>query len=968
VLTWTWDEAATVLARPLDDQLLINILACASWIGWAVFLADTIAAVAGEVQALRLPTRPRAARRGPMRAATAALVAATVVTLLGERAGAARIAATPAADAARLAKPAAAASDPGATAAAPAAAAERLHATMSSQDGNPRRPATSATSAWSATSAAQARVAAVPVRQHDQPRRRWCAVRPPRDGVHDSLWRIAGRELGDPARWPEIFTLNRGRLQPDGGRLVDPDLIYPGWILRLPPEQAPPPPPARRSDPRPAAPPESEKNPPRTAPPTGGGSEPASPQAPSATPATAPPAPAPAAAPGPEPALSPTAKDTHAGTDGKHHDDYPGDDPGDNSADDQEADDQVGDGDGVEFPNGSWVPWTVAGAVVSAMAVVWLQRRRRHVPRSLDDPDALTDAWTDALTEPPPVVRTIQRAWRRHARAQRPALSEPPINTDGEAGAPIQGRGVAVPEVPPIESPPAGGLGLVGPGAEAAARGALVAALAAGGSADPDARTEAVIPAATLVTLLGAGAVALGGWSRLHVTADLDTALAVLEARLLHAARLLDEHEVADVAALRRAAPYEEPLPPLLLIADTPAEGARARVRTVLGLGATAEVTAVLLGEWAHGPTVTVDPDGACRPHGGEDLGEAALPERMAVLDTSSAYDLLRTLREAHTGEPDTPARASGESGKPVPGAGQEQSRAATLGDAAHDDEKTPGVAPAADIEPPTEQDAGGDRAAPKAVVRVLGRPRIEDPPAGLKVRSAAIELMVYLAVHRDGAHADQVMDELLPEVRHRLAAGRLHTAASNLRHLLAGAAGDADPGDYVVKERGRYRLNPRAVDVDLWRLRAACARAAATRDPSARLAALREACRAYRGELAEGCDYDWITSHRQGVRVLGVDAHAAAAAAVADSDPGEAARLLRAAVEHDPANEEVCQQAMRAYAHLGDAEAIRSLLRQLALALDGIGVEPSEDTVALADDLRRDLDDRRDRVASTDP
>jgi DNA-binding SARP family transcriptional activator len=167
-----------------------------------------------------------------------------------------------------------------------------------------------------------------------------------------------------------------------------------------------------------------------------------------------------------------------------------------------------------------------------------------------------------------------------------------------------------------------------------------------------------------------------------------------------------------------------------------------------------------------------------------------------------------------------------------------------------------------------------------------------------------------------------------------------------------------------VVKERGRYRLNPRAVDVDLWRLRAACARAAATRDPSARLAALREACRAYRGELAEGCDYDWITSHRQGARVLGVDAHAAAAAAVADSDPGEAARLLRAAVEHDPANEEVCQQAMRAYARLGDAEAIRSLLRHLALALDGIGAEPSEDTVALAEDLRRDLDDRRDRSA----
>lgn len=151
-----------------------------------------------------------------------------------------------------------------------------------------------------------------------------------------------------------------------------------------------------------------------------------------------------------------------------------------------------------------------------------------------------------------------------------------------------------------------------------------------------------------------------------------------------------------------------------------------------------------------------------------------------------------------------------------------------------------------------------------------------------------------------------------------------MHTAASNLRHLLAGAAG-GDPGDYVVKERGRYRLNPRAVEVDLWRLHSACARAAAAAEPPARLAALREACQAYRGELAEGCDYEWITADRQGARVLGVDAHASAAAAVADSDSGEAARLLRAAVEHDPLNEEVCRQAMRAYARVGDAEAIRS-------------------------------------------
>lgn len=49
----------------------------------------------------------------------------------------------------------------------------------------------------------------------------------------DSLWAIAQRELHDPMRWPEIWTLNRN--QTFGARTFsNPDLIYPGWRLRLP--------------------------------------------------------------------------------------------------------------------------------------------------------------------------------------------------------------------------------------------------------------------------------------------------------------------------------------------------------------------------------------------------------------------------------------------------------------------------------------------------------------------------------------------------------------------------------------------------------------------------------------------------------------------------------------------------------------------------------------------------------------
>lgn len=51
----------------------------------------------------------------------------------------------------------------------------------------------------------------------------------------DTLWSIAGAELGDAGRWREVWRSNSGRLMADGTRFLDPDLIRPGWRLRLPP-------------------------------------------------------------------------------------------------------------------------------------------------------------------------------------------------------------------------------------------------------------------------------------------------------------------------------------------------------------------------------------------------------------------------------------------------------------------------------------------------------------------------------------------------------------------------------------------------------------------------------------------------------------------------------------------------------------------------------------------------------------
>ncbi len=59
----------------------------------------------------------------------------------------------------------------------------------------------------------------------------WVIVQP-----GDTLWSLAETHLGDPNRWSEIFDLNAGGLS-SGGVLSQPNVIHPGWRLKLPSPQ-----------------------------------------------------------------------------------------------------------------------------------------------------------------------------------------------------------------------------------------------------------------------------------------------------------------------------------------------------------------------------------------------------------------------------------------------------------------------------------------------------------------------------------------------------------------------------------------------------------------------------------------------------------------------------------------------------------------------------------------------------------
>jgi DNA-binding SARP family transcriptional activator len=867
----------------------------------------------------------------------------------------------------------------------------------------------------------------------------------------DTLWDIAADRLGDPYRWKQIYRLNTSRHRNMRGG----DHIEPGWTLALPTRAAAP---GHRPP---------HRGPAITTPAPSG-------PAPSASPIAGRSA-VPASTAADKPDATPTATST-ARTSGPANTSTAGD-PGRTAMNQQRHTVRRHQpGGGVSLAGGSWIDIGLAMAVAAAAALVWTDRRRRYTRRPpspnlrLDEPD---------VAPMPPVVNQIRRRLRRAAadagtdqhggadvaepgfagpaRIQDDRLDPPkPSGPDelrevdddrDDDGQDDDGHADAAPRpvVPSLAHPlaavwPPAGLGLTGPGAEAAARGFLAAGLAAGGLDEPDERSWVVMPSATAATLLGADAVALPRTPRLTVTGGLDEALDLLEAQTLHRSRIVYAHEVDTVADLRAADPTEEPLPPMLLLADASTRHQRTRIGALLAQGQRLDIHGVLLGAWPDGDTVVVAADGTTSPADGEGARHGNHPAdlgRLAILTPAETSDLLLTLAESHTGRLQAPApveqlptaasdagparedadappvratldpatgtpdpidsaaapaanasnprdepAGSSPAGTPPSSAGHGDggtapdaevapsarvvapgtadvvaadaavdARAATHPDAGTEaDDEDPAVAGCGSQEEPDAEAAAEDaETGPGRVeVTVLGVAGVVDVPPGPTLRKKSVEVLVYLAVHDGDASAEAILEDVMPDAPANKAPRRLYTYVSNLRGVMRHTGGR---GAYVNHPGQRYVLNPDAIDIDLWRMRAAIRDADRATDPRERLAALRVAVDTYGGHLAEGADYEWIEPYREAVRVQALDAYLALAEALADT-PAEQVSVLETAIRHNPYAEELYQQAMRARGALGHLDAVRTLRRALTRALGEIDAEPSDETIALADEL----------------
>ncbi|MFI7651041.1 BTAD domain-containing putative transcriptional regulator [Micromonospora sp. NPDC049460] len=489
----------------------------------------------------------------------------------------------------------------------------------------------------------------------------------------DTLSEIAEQWLGDANRWRDIFALNRGTRFPDvGGTLRNPNVIHPGWTLDLPADATPPP--GHRPRPKPSTPkpPEAETPkapPPRDITPSPGPATPSQPHTP---------------APSHTTTAAPDGGSTAAPTPSNPADDV-------TTSHSPTSQPSTGRKRGISLPSGSWVDVGLALAIAAAVALVWLHRQRRYVPRTPsprprhEDPD---------LTPMPRVVGQIRRSLR-HATAQphtpdhdtphatdddltdqshthpggglddpnAPGVTNTSADDDRHHNSPDGPASRSLPVAPALTHPlsavwPPAGLGLTGPGAQAAARGFLVAALAAGHTDHPDERTQVVMPSATAATLLGADTITLPSTPRLTITGNLDDALQLLEAQAMRRTRLLYQHEADTITDLRVADPGEKPLAPIMLLADATERHQRARIAAALTQGQRLDIHGVLLGAWPEGNTIDIATDGATTPadsdprhgHHPADLG------RLTVLNPTETIDLLATLSESHTGQQPAPA------------------------------------------------------------------------------------------------------------------------------------------------------------------------------------------------------------------------------------------------------------------------------------------------------------------------
>jgi DNA-binding SARP family transcriptional activator len=252
--------------------------------------------------------------------------------------------------------------------------------------------------------------------------------------------------------------------------------------------------------------------------------------------------------------------------------------------------------------------------------------------------------------------------------------------------------------------------------------------------------------------------------------------------------------------------------------------------------------------------------------------------------------------------------------------------------------------------------------------ISVLGPPRVwwRPTPPGLHTPSTEItehevtaafaprvrELLVFLALHPDGATREALVAALWPTSPAERTTNAMNTALTRLRRAVT-AATEGTLSDVVLVSEGRYRLAPELVEVDYHRFATAMAARRTASTEQQRVDAYRQVVDSYTGPVADGLSTEWLETIREAIRRDAIDAVAALARVLVDQDPQQTLDLLEVARAFDPHNELIYRDIMRLQQRLGQLDAIPRTLTLLSTRLAEIDDQPTHHAVDLAQRLR---------------
>ncbi|MFB8177686.1 BTAD domain-containing putative transcriptional regulator [Streptomyces sp. NPDC055966] len=714
----------------------------------------------------------------------------------------------------------------------------------------------------------------------------------------DTLWDIAHAHMGDGLTWPRIYALNKHRVQSDGARLTDPDLIRPGWHLTIPvPREATPPP---TPAPTPAH------------------------QAPDATP-TKKPTEGPSAQPTPSQHKNVGQQDRgrHARSHADRH----------NEVTPHKTVTQTGPAT-IGLGEASLIGITTAAGLLAARRYwYWHQNRRRDPGQETEIP--FLSPLVDKAAQAAHAATLLSQPEDPDVLAPRRIPPQPPR---AKGTVTIGVRQDA--EVPLDELAVPGGCTWTGLGAEGAARALLVGVLTAAECRRPSpAHVTAVVPHDVAESLLpGLPA----QFTALSQSADLAEAIRTAEQHLITHARTHDELSTMPATTGQASADLApETEPGTLLLIAVPDAAHAGQLQALAARSRPGTLIVLTLG--APLPDATawhIDADGSTTPAGPPGQHPGTL--RLFHLTLDAARDVTDVLLTAHGQR--RQLRILPTLGGPHPGTDQPDTPA----------EPPPKAAPAHANAVETSRPAQAKPVRLHVLGPVTLYARDHQDPVGTNLRGEVHEFLALLAAHPAGLLASDIADKL------HLAPGSDQNALKNLRRAVRRALRTATgitAQEFILLQGELHKLHPELVETDLADFSRSLKDAFSASDGEeawdTSLFAVREALSHYRGPFAHGSDYLWADAIREHLAMKATDAavRLARQAERAGATPRELDAVL-ALLEQlgaiHPDHERLAQHTIRLYQAGGRQDAARHTFARLARHLADLGLEPEPATQAL--------------------